>query len=732
MKIFTYFHHIHLTNDQRNALNQLNTFLESNEQIFILQGYAGTGKTTLLKGIVEYLKFLEKKYQLMAPTGRAAKVIHQKTGFGATTIHKGIYNFSELHEVKKNEETNAISFLYEFKIREDPLVRDSILIIDEASMVSDVLGPEEFFRFGSGCLLQDLLVYSRVCDETATSKIVFIGDPAQLPPIGMDFSPALDQQYLTEKYKLSVSHAEMKEVKRQDQNNGILLSAIRMRQNLISGYFNHFDLRENQKDIFNPTYQDYLEVYKAQQGQKIIICYKNKTALNLNTAIRKNKFSTDLHIQPSDIVVINKNNYCLGIMNGEFAIVANVNPSIESRKIPFNSEMGKKISIKLSWRNISLLVPDENNQPKVVHGLMLENFLYGDNHLRHEEQRALYIDFKIRHPKLKEGTEEFRDAIFKDEYFNCIMLKYGYAVTCHKAQGGEWDSAFVFWDKGTKTNFNFQESEHSHSGKANSDFFRWAYTAITRASNKLFCINPPYFSAFSEMSFIDVNVQHAFDNLTGKIKPAHEIPLDEVIPTLHKFGLTDAPLSIQNHFIYRWYHLKKHSIDIEKWQKVNYEIRYVFNKDSQTAAFKYWVNKENVFKPKFQKIPSQTNSDKFFNDIVKILENATPIEVIRSETMQGALAPIQFDKMLEKEKPFLKNLFDVIQAQLSKKEIITNIQHLQNKERYSIERNGKFCVIDFEYNDAGFFGRVLPLEKRCNSPEILSKIKYIVNSIKIY
>lgn len=729
MKIFDHFQHINLTNDQRNALEKLQTFLESDERVFILQGYAGSGKTTLLKGLVEYLKSIEKKYQLMAPTGRAAKVINQKTGFESTTIHKGIYSFEELQEIKQSEDENDVSFLYQYKIRNNPEVHDSILIIDEASMVSDILSQGEFFRFGSGHLLRDLVTYGRIQETTTTSKIIFIGDPAQLPPIGMNFSPALDSTYLSETYKVSVSQAEMKEVKRQDANNGILISATKIRQCLTSGYFNDFDLRENYRDIFNPAYKDYLETYKAQQDQKIIICYKNKTALDLNRDIRRDKFGDDLPIQASDIVIIGGNNYRLGIMNGEFAIVSEASPSVESREVTFYDKGGKTQSVRLTWRSISLVLPDENNQPKTITGFILENYLYGDNYLKPEEQRALYIDFKNRHPKLKKGTEEFKEVIINDKYFNCILLKYGYAVTCHKAQGGEWANAFVFWDIGTQANFNFYESEHNRSGKTNSEFYRWAYTAVTRASKKLFCINPPYFSSFTDMNFIDVNVQQAFNELTGQSNPTTEININEVLPELEKFGLSDAPLTVQDHFIHRWYNLRRHYINIEAWQKVGYEIRYIFKREGQTAAFKYWVNGQNVFKSNFQKLPAQTNSDELFETITKILECATPILVNR-KNIEGILTQIEFDSVIEEEKPFLKNLFDFISKGLSKGEIISSIQHLDFRERYTIEKNGRSCIIDFEYDKLGFFGRVFPLEKKCNCPELLATIKTIVNNLK--
>jgi hypothetical protein len=729
MNILDHFQHIILTNDQRNALEKLHAFLESDDRVFILQGYAGSGKTTLLKGFVEYLKASEKKYQLMAPTGRAAKVINQKTGFESTTIHKGIYSFEELQEIKQSEEANDVSFLYQYKIRNNLAVHNSVLIVDEASMVSDTLSQGEFFRFGSGYLLRDLITYGRIQEASNCSKIIFIGDPAQLPPIGMNFSPALDPNYLNENYKVCVSQAEMKKVKRQDANNGILLAATKIRQCLTSGYFNNFDLRGNNRDIYNPEYQDYLDTYKAQDDKKIIICYKNKTALDLNQAIRKDKFGGDLPIQPSDTVIVGGNNYRLGIMNGEFAVVSEASQSFETREVRFYDKGGKVQSVRLTWRSISLVLPDENNQRKTINGFVLENYLYGDNYLKPEEQRALYVDFKNRHPKLNKGTEEFKQAIVNDKYFNCILLKYGYAVTCHKAQGGEWANAFVFWDRGIQDKFNFYESEHSLSGKNNSDFYRWAYTAITRASTKLFCINPPFFSSFSGVNFIDVNVQQAFYALTGQSTPTLEININEVLPALSKFGLVDASLTIQDHFIHRWLNLRKQYIDIETWQKVGYEVRYIFKREAQTAAFKYWVNGQNVFKNNFQKLPSQTNSDELFEEIIKILDNAIPV-VINRNNNDGILTQVEFDIAIEEEKPFLKNLFVDLSSLLVDGETIKNIQHLPFRERYTIEKNGQNCVFDFIYDGNGFFGNVLPLENKCESHALLAQIKSIVKKLK--
>jgi len=731
MNIFNHFQNINLTNDQQTALSGIQDFLYSEKDVFVLQGYAGSGKTTLLKGIVEYLVSIEKKYQLMAPTGRAAKVINQKTGIEATTIHKGIYSFDELQEVENKDEKGEVSFMYYYKLRNNPDVHNSILIIDEASMVSDVQSYGEFFRFGSGHLLKDLIEYSHIGFPNNTTKIIFIGDPAQLPPIGMNFSPALDEKCLSEKYKLRVSTSEMKEVKRQDAENGILKSATKIRKCLTSGFFNDFDLRENGKDIYNPKFEDFLETYKSQQGTKVIISYKNKTALDLNLTIRKDRFGDNLPIQPSDHIIVGGNNYRLGIMNGEFGVVSNVESVTITREVKFYKKNGGTAHVLLTWRSIELQMPDEKGGSKTVQGYMLENYLNGDNHLKPEEQQALYVDFKNRFPKLKPKTEEFKEAITTDPYFNCILLKYGYAVTCHKAQGGEWSSTFVFWDKGTNEKFNFLTSEHNRSGKTNSDFYRWAYTAVTRASKHLFCINPPYFNSFSNMSFIDVNVQNSLQELTGQsLKPIEIEVKGEQIELLKQFNLQDASVSMQNHFLKTNYIVQKQYVDIISWQRVGYEIRYGFKREDSFAAIKLWVNGKDEFKTKFQKLPAETNSNSLFEEVSKLIENS-PIFVFHRNTFETILTKIEFEIQLEEEKPFLKTLFDVLQTQSHTYNIsIDSISHQSYRERYFIYRNEEKAVIDFEYNGDGFFGRVLPLENQCNSDNILNEVKKVVLNIK--
>ncbi len=728
MKIFDHFQHITLTSDQAAALEKLQRFLDGDERAFILQGYAGSGKTTLIKGLVAYLQAVSRRYQLMAPTGRAAKVIHQKTGHGATTIHKGIYSLENLREIK--EENHEIGFLYEYQIRNNPDIHNAVLIIDEASMVSDVENQGEFFRFGSGYLLQDLITYARIQDAGTTSKIIFVGDPAQLPPIGMNFSPALDPVYLSEHYQIGAETVGMKEIKRQDNKPGILQAANKLRQCLTAGYFNDFDLRANGIDLFNPSYQEYYDIYKTCQEAKIIICHQNKTAQEINRAIRNDRFQTeDPCIQPGDTVIIGGNNYLLGIMNGEFAVVTTAEPVTISREIRYLGKGGQHQSVRLTWRYVELAFPDEQGQQKNISGYMLENYLYGDTKLKPEEQQALYIDFKNRHPELRPRTEEFKEAIMRDAFFHCILLKYGYAVTCHKAQGGEWGAAFVFWDRGVKDGFDFYTASHDRRGKTNAEFYRWAYTAVTRAARFLYCINPPHFTSFSGMTFVGAITQESLGALSKPLAPAIEIDIGTLVPELQPFGLMEASLRIQDHFIVRYHLLRKQYIDIINWKRKGYEIHYFFRRIDQTAAMKYWVNADDVFNPTFQKIPAETNSEELYETIVKLLADA-PAIVVNRHNVEGVLTHIAFEISIEEERPFLRYLYDAIRMNLGGKERISNLEHYEYRERYTLALDEGECVFDFEYDKAGFFGRVVPLERRCTNPLLLGRVRELIQVLK--
>jgi hypothetical protein len=723
MSIFNHFNHLTLSPGQKTALTKLESFLESPVQVFMLKGYAGSGKTTILEGLVEYLNTLEKDFLLMAPTGRAAKVIREKTGQEAFTIHKSIYSYDDMVEVEEGD-----SFFYNYKLRNNTDVAGKIFIIDEASMLSDAKSEGEFFRFGSGYLLSDLITYSRVANENARTKIIFVGDPCQLPPVTDNSSKAFEPIYLKEKFNLSSEETEMKEVKRQGGESGILKAAAKIRKSISSGFFNDFDLRSNGNDIVNPSYETILDTWQEAASPKIIIASKNKTCLDLNLQIRERRFgNASLPIQKSDIVIMGSNNYRKGVFNGEFAVINQVSTEIETRTISLKG----KPQVTLNWRNVELVFPDAESNNKMVKGKVLENFLYGDNYLKPEETQALYVDFTSRHKGLKPKSEEFKEAILHDEYFNALLMKYGYAVTCHKAQGGEWDNVFTIWDNDNIEGFNYFSDNQRREGKTNQNFYRWAYTAITRASKTLYALNPPFFNSYSTMSFIDVTVINSLNELTGTEIQGEDLSIDdEMMQQLSHFNLLEKPVQLQDHFIKVRHAVRKHYIEIIVWEKKNLEIWYYFKRENQTAAFKTWINQDNIFNGRYQKLPSNTNSEELYIEVETLLKCLPNISIKRN-IAETIISKITFDDEVEEKFPFTKNLFDDLSLLVEPKNIIIqDIEHQQYKERYTLKRNNEVSVIDFEYNGNGFFGRVLPIQNKSNSQSLISDIQTALQTFK--
>ena len=723
MSIFNHFKHLNLSHDQGNALTKLEAFLASPEKVFMLKGYAGSGKTTIIKGLVEYLNAIEKDFALMAPTGRAAKVIREKTGQEAFTIHKSIYSYEDMVEIEEGD-----SFYYFYKIRNSVDVAGKIFIVDEASMLSDAKSEGEFFRFGSSHLLSDLIDYTRVAQPNVKSKIIFVGDPCQLPPVGDNSSKAFDAHYLKEKFNLSSEAIEIKEVKRQGGDSGILKAAEKIRKSISAGFFNDFNLRSNGGDILNPSYENFLDTWQESASPKIIIANKNKTCLDLNLQIRERRFGNALlPIQKSDIVIMGGNNYRKGIFNGEFAVINEVGEKAIQRTISLKG----KNSVTLNWRDVELVFPDAESNNKIVKGKMLENFLYGDNYLKPEETQALYVDFTTRHKNLKPKTEEFKEAIMQDEYFNCLLMKYGYAVTCHKAQGGEWDNVFTIWDNDNKEDFNCLTDKQRRTGKTNEGFYRWAYTAITRASKTLYALNPPFFNSYSSMTFLEVSVINALNELTGNQVQAEEISLDnELLQQLTDLKLLEQPIPIQDHFIMVRQAVRRQYVEIIGWEKIGYEIRYSFIRDKDKAVFKSYVNGKNEFRNQFASM-TNLSPNNAFNTILAEILNRLPNVIIKRDTAETILSQIEFDFELEEEFPFTRSLFDDLVLLFNDTDIkIDGVGHQQYKERYTFKRKNEIAVIDFEYNKDGFWGRVVPIQNMTNSQSLLSSIQMGLQTFK--
>lgn len=506
MSIFSHFKHINLNKDQTCAVQLLDAFMKSDEGIFILQGYAGTGKTTLIKGVVSYLEANKKQFNVMAPTGRAAKILREKTGFGAT-IHSSIYKLDDLKSINpESKELAEHSVKYFFPIDFDQQ-EERILIIDEASMISSKESKNELFDFGTNILIDDLL--SHTFQTNKNNKIIFVGDPAQLPPVGDNQSKALQSPFFRE-LGYTCSSAQLKQVMRQDDNL-ILANATTIRNLLKENQRNTIQLQFDENSFVKLDSYNIVEKYtqlfpNPEIGDGVIISFSNAQCFHYNFAIREQLFPNIKEIVAGDIIMINNNNqhsYKMALFNGDLAKVVQVSNQLIQHSAPVYVEKnGKRTQeiIKLNFRKIEFRIPhfDEEVSAYIIDDL-LNNI---DRDLTPDMTKMLYINFVMRFnqeqesrkerglQRFKVGSKEFKDALVKDPFYNALRVKYGYAITCHKAQGGEWDKVFI-----------------DYSGRTGlfNDALKWSYTATTRGVNTVFAINPPYLSTFSKLKFSTIN-----------------------------------------------------------------------------------------------------------------------------------------------------------------------------------------------------------------------------------
>lgn len=502
------FKNYELTDSQNYAINKLDKFLIVKEQkIFILKGYGGSGKTFITKGLTDYLDLSKVNYILTAPTGKAAKVIQNKTNKIATTIHKMIYCFKDIYDDCCNKDDVDTYKMY-FNIDENNVQpSNTVFIIDESSMIGDNYQKNEFFSFGSSRLLTDLIKFTNILDDKFNNKILFIGDTAQLPPVGMKDSPALDMDYLVEKYNLNIDSCELTDVVRQKKESGILINSLILRKKIQYGSWQQgvsFDL--NYDEIMLLKDEELIINYlKACDGKitdnTIIIAYKNEMVEYYNKLVREYFFPNKHYITQGDkiMVVENYRDSDKSIFNGDYGYIKKVNEQIIQREISVKTKINdEKIFtiIPLQFRKVEIEFIGVNKS-FTTEILIFENILYrdkiytntgfeldikkyvlSDNDISKIERLGIYLDVVKRAEQLgiKSNKKEFKKFITEDPYFNSLKVKFGYSITCHKSQGSEWENVFI--------NCNFHN-------KLSVDYLRWLYTAITRSSKNLYLINLP-------------------------------------------------------------------------------------------------------------------------------------------------------------------------------------------------------------------------------------------------
>jgi len=448
-----------LTTKQDLTLYKLSEFIlnEDDNSLFILKGYAGTGKTTILSSIINNLWKIKKSGVLMAPTGRAAKVLSNYTNTEANTIHKKIYF------PKKNSSGNIDFVLQTNKSK------NTIFIVDEASMISSTSQNKKLFDTTS--LLSDLIqfVYSGY-----KCKIIFIGDTAQLPPVNSKLSPSLDPDYLEENYNKNVLSIELDEVVRQEVLSGILNNATTLRESLIDEDFEEFKFNlsgfndiirlQDGEDIINSLTDSYNIFGKEETA---LIVRSNKRANLYNQQIRNRILFNENELSVGDNLMVVKNNYYWLKSTSEAGFIANG----DIIKI---LEISRIVDLyDFRFAEVTVQMIDYPKMKPFDTVLMLDTINLETPSLNYEKANHLYNEVMKDYVSEKVKYKRFL-KVKNNKYFNALQVKFSYAMTCHKSQGGQWTSVFV-------------EQPYLPNG-IDKDFIRWLYTALTRAKEKLYLI----------------------------------------------------------------------------------------------------------------------------------------------------------------------------------------------------------------------------------------------------
>ncbi len=447
------------TSGQKEMIDKLADFVSSpdSDSLFLLKGYAGTGKTSAISALVKVLDELKIKFVLLAPTGRAAKVLSKQSGKSASTIHKKIYR-----------QQSGADGLSKFSLDRN-LSKNTVFVVDEASMISNL--PQDHSVFGSGYLLSDLIEY---VTAGFNCKLIVSGDTAQLPPVGLAMSPALETDELS-LFGLDVISQELREVVRQSLDSGILANATFIRNRILdespTGFW-HINMK---------GFQDVVQLGGDQLIEEISNCYNrfgmeetivitrsNKRANLFNEGIRKTILYQEDEIMKGDLLMIVKNNYHWSKQLEELDFIANGDIAEIVRIRKYEERYG------FHFANVVLRLTDYQDM-EVECKILLETLKVEAPALSSDDNKRLFEAISEDYLEIRNKRERWK-KIREDPWFNALQVKYSYAVTCHKAQGGQWKA--VFLDHGYLT-----------PEMMDREFLRWLYTAFTRAEERLYLVN---------------------------------------------------------------------------------------------------------------------------------------------------------------------------------------------------------------------------------------------------
>ena len=451
--------------EKAGLFDALGAFLVSRDErkAFILRGYAGTGKTSVVSALVRALKGLKQPCVLLAPTGRAAKVLSRYSGEQAYTIHKKIYRQKQL-----GSEAFTLS---------DNLHRNTLFIVDEASMLS---GNRDNGTFGSGCLLDDLVKY--VYNDQHCS-LLLLGDDAQLPPVGSLNSPALDADYMLQSYQLTVYSFQLTEVARQALDSGVLSEATRLREGLKS----RIDTRYSRDDlVIHPTGTDIIqlkgeEVIEALEQswrevgaeETLIIARSNKMTNLYNQGVRARVLWKEDDLSNGDRLMVTKNNYFWAQEYQDLDFIAN-GDMFEIERLSNRHEMYGFQFAKASLRSV-----DYDWEIEAL--VWLDTLTTDSPEANYALQKELFARIAEDYPMLRD-KRELTKQIYDSPYYNALQVRFAYCVTCHKAQGGQWRHIYI------DTSGIGEDAERMSDAGERREYLRWLYTAITRSTEKIYIL----------------------------------------------------------------------------------------------------------------------------------------------------------------------------------------------------------------------------------------------------
>lgn len=446
------------TEGQSVVLYHLAAFLLSQKEnpTYILRGYAGTGKTSLVKTLVRTLPAIGMRYVLMAPTGRAAKVLSNYTGQNASTIHRKIYQAMTYPD-------GSIRIA-----RAENKYKHTLFIVDEASMIG------EQKEFGGSSLLDDLLSYVFSGEDC---RLLLIGDTAQLPPVESNESPALNCDYLKSQFPITAATYELTEVKRQALESGILYNATDIRELISQSLYEYalpiFHLQgfDDIQKIEPETFEEMLHNAFANisDNEAVIVCKSNKRANMFNQAIRGRILNIEGEIATGDKLMVVKNNYFWAEGNNTISFIANGDMA-EIRKIKHFEEM-----YGFRFADVELSFTDYPDAPNIEAKILLDTLNSNSPSLTNEESQQLFTAIEEDYMDIPNRRERYKE-MKKNPWFNALQVKFAYALTCHKTQGGQWSSVFI------DSSLNLKETLEVEN-------LRWLYTALTRAQERVYFVN---------------------------------------------------------------------------------------------------------------------------------------------------------------------------------------------------------------------------------------------------